>query len=314
MSSQSLSGRTCLSRRRALQIGTLTACGLGLPGTVGVLAGVRGDRLRQRIAQLEQQYNGTYSIEVNRLDGEGHFAIRQDDVLPTASTCKLFVLCELFRQAEEGIIDLDAPITWKPEFHRGGDGVLRAMIPGQKLSVHNMAVLMMIISDNIATATLVDLVGPENVNRSVKSWGLTNSNIFAGLPSGPNYARMKQPVSTAHDLCSLITRIYRNDVLTEKSCQEIIRILRAQRVNDMLPRYIPVGEDWGKASTWIANKTGYGRCRVEVGIVKAADVTFSLAMFFKPHQAPHNRLKCLADYPPVLAMAKACQAVYESFE
>jgi hypothetical protein len=82
----------------------------------------------------------------------------------------------------------------------------------------------------------------------------------------------------------------------------------------MLPRYIPVGEDWGEAKTWIANKTGYGDCRVEVGIVKAADVTFSLAMFFKPHNPPRNQMKCLADYPPVLAMAKACHAVYQSFQ
>ena len=297
----------------SLQIGTLTAAGVGLSSELGAGAGTGDDSLEQKIAQLEQEYDGAFSIEVNRLDGEGHFAQRPDTMLPTASTCKLFVLCELFRRAEEGSIDLAAPITWKPEFHRGGDGVLRAMIPGQELSIHNMAVLMMIISDNIATATLVDLVGPENVTRTMRSWGLSHTDLFQGLPGGPSSARMKQPVSSAHDLCSLISRLYRREVLSENSCQEIIRILRAQRCNDMLPRYIPVGEDWGDASTWIANKTGYGACRVEVGIVKAADVTFALAMFFKPHHPPRNRLKCLADYPPVLAMAKACRAVYESF-
>jgi len=234
-------------------------------------------------------------------------------VLPTASTCKLFVLCELFRQAEAGMLDLNAPITWKPEFHRGGDGVLRAMLPGQELSIHNMAVLMMIISDNIATATLVDLVGADNVTRTMRSWGLANSDLRQGLPGGAHASRMKQPVSTAHDLCTLITRIYRHELLTPKACDEIIRILRAQRCNDMLPRYIPVGEDWGESETWIANKTGYGACRVEVGIVKAERVTFSVAMFFKPHDPPRNRRKCLADYPPVLAMANAGNAIYQSF-
>ncbi|HAA72440.1 MAG TPA: hypothetical protein DCE55_25100 [Planctomycetaceae bacterium] len=300
-----------VSRRDILGIGTLTACGFGLPEQLGAETDSGETELPQQIEQLEQKYVGTFSIKAHRLDADGHFSLRPQTVLPTASTCKLFVLCELFRQAEEGTIDLRAPISWKPEFHRGGDGVLRAMIPGQDLSIHNMAVLMMIVSDNIATATLVDLVGPDNVNRTMKSWGFAATNIFDGLPGGPNAAEMKQPVSTAHDLCTLMQRIYRHDVLTPESCDEIIRIMRAQRCNDMLPRYVPVGEDWGNAKSWIANKTGYGACRVEVGVVKTAEVTFSLAMFFRPHQPPANRLKCLADYPPVLAMAAACHAVYK---
>ena len=269
-------------------------------------------KLRSELERLQEEYSGFFSLDVRRLDAEGSFALREREILPTASVLKLFVLCELFRQAEAGEIDLEAPITWKPEFHRGGDGVLRTMVPGQQLSVHNMAVLMIIVSDNTATATLVDLVGAENVTRTMKSWGLTDTNIQQGLRGGPNAAEMKHPVSTAHDLCSLMTRVYHQEVLSPDSCDEIIRILRAQRCNDMLPRYIPVGEDWGEAETWIANKTGYGACRVEVGIVKAEEVTFSLAMFFKPHQPPEHRLKCVADYPPVLAMAKACRAVYDS--
>ena len=302
-----------VSRRDLLGLGAVTACSVGRPDPLIGQEPLAEDGLEQRLDGLEQKYNGHFSLEVQRLDADGHFVRRERRVLPTASTCKLFVLCELFRQADAGTVDLNAPITWNPEFHRGGDGVLRAMIPGQELSVHNMAVLMMIISDNIATATLVDLLGAEHVTRTMRSWGLADSELHQGIPGGAGSSRMKQPVSTAHDMCSLITRIYRREVLTPKICEEIIRILRAQRCNDMLPRHIPVGEDWGAAKTWIANKTGYGACRVEVGIVKTNAVTFSLAMFFKPHDPPRNRLKCLADYPPVLAMAEACHAVYASF-
>jgi beta-lactamase class A len=272
---------------------------------------MNSQKLTDRLEKLEEQYSGRFSVEVQRLDAEAGFTLRSRDALPTASTFKLFVLCEIFRQAEEGTLDLNAPITWKPEFHRGGDGVLRAMIPGEALSVHNMAVLMIILSDNIATATLVDLIGAENVTRTMQSWGLWETDIHQGIPGGPNAAEMKQPVSTAHDFCSLLTRIYRGEILTAESCNEIIRILRAQRCNDMLPRFIPVGEDWGDAETWIANKTGYGACRVDVGIVKTEEVAYSQAMFFEPHQPPINRTKCLADYPPVLAMAAGCKAVYD---
>ena len=271
------------------------------------------ETLGRALADLEQEHQGEYSVRVERLDADGTFALRAGRVLQTASTFKLCVLCELFRQAEAGVIDLNEEITWQPEFVRGGDGVLRAMLPGQRLSIHNMAVLMMIVSDNTATATLVDRVGAGNVTRTMRDWGLKDTNIYEGHPGGPKAAEMDPPVSTAADLCSLITKIYREEVLTPGSCREIIRILRAQRCNDMLPRFVPVGEDWGDAENWIANKTGYGRCRVEVGVVKAGDLIYAMAMFFRPDRVQSNQFKCLADYPPVLAMAHGCRAVYESF-
>ena len=267
--------------------------------------------LLSAIQDLERQFDGSFSVRVVRLDTDEEFRLRERDVLPTASTFKLCVLYELLRQARQGDIDLGAPITWKPELHRGGDGVLRAMAPGQHLSVHNMAVLMMILSDNIATATLVDLVGPHRVTESMHALGLTHTNIHAGLPGGPNAEQMKQPVSTAHDLCELIAMIYRRQVLTPADCDEIVRIMRASRCNDMLPRYIPVGEDWGDAAEWIANKTGYGRCRVEVAIVQLRDRAYALGMFFRPREAVPARFKCLADYPPVLAMASAARLIHE---
>jgi len=274
---------------------------------------MKQDELGSRIGQLEQEHNGRFAIHAVDLNSDEMFDLRSSEVLPTASTCKLFVLCELFRQAEEGRIDLAAPIQWDEHHRRRGDGVLRAFRLGDALSAYNHAVLMMIISDNIATNLLTELVGAENVTATMQNWGLTDTDIHGGLPGGPNAASMTQPVSTARDLCSLITRIYRHELLTPEICDDIIRILRAQRCNDMLPRRLPVGEDWGDAETWIANKTGYGRCRVEVGVVQLKEKAYSLGMFFRPDQSPKCTTKCLADYPPVLAMASACHELYKAF-
>lgn len=315
------------SRREVLGLGALAACGLGAnnyhateicgaePTTHPKSSAEGKPNLADELARLERDYNGRFSIAAERPDDSGsvRFALRSDSVLPTASTCKLFILCELFRQAEAGTIDLNAPLTWRPDQHRGGDGVLRAMIPGQQLSVHNLAVLMIVLSDNIATAVLTELVGAANINRSLKTWKLGDSDFHDGLPGGSDAARMKQPVSSARDLCALMTRIQRRELLTPKSCDEIIRILRAQRVNDMLPRYIPVGEDWGEAKSWIANKTGYGECRVDVGLIHTETLTLALAIFFKPHKPPPHRMKSLSDYPPVVAVAHAAKAVYDHF-
>ena len=271
---------------------------------------MEGTPLADRLRELEREYDGEFSVCSVHLASGAEFRLRDDRILPTASVFKLCVLCELLRQAGEGVVDLDRPITWKPEFTRTGDGVLRAMAPGQELSVRNMAVLMMVVSDNIATATLVDLVGARSVTRTMQAWGLTHTDIHDGLPP-PGVSGVVDPVSSATDLCGLAARIFRREILTPSDCDEILRIMRANRGNDMLPRYIPVGEDWGKAEEWIASKPGYGACRVEVGIVRLKTFAFALGMFFKPGKVVGSGLKCLADYPPVLAMAKAAHAVYE---
>ncbi len=173
------------SRRELMGLGSLARIRPGVNRLLAADTIAKPAGLEQAITQLEQTWNGEFAIVARRLDAQHEFRRRADSMLPTASVCKLFVLCELFRQAEAGLIDLNAPVTWKPEHHRGGDGVLRAMVPGQSLSAHNMAVLMIVLSDNIATAVLVDLLGAANIERSLKTWELGDSHFYAGLPAGP---------------------------------------------------------------------------------------------------------------------------------
>jgi len=272
---------------------------------------MNSEALATELAEVERRYSGRLAVEVRRLDGQGGFSLRGREVLPAASTAKLFVLCELFRQADEGRVDLDAPLVARPEHWCPGDGLLRAMRLPQELSVHNMAVMMIALSDNAAAAALVEHLGAENVEHTARSWGLEDTTVAAGLAawtrgSGPG------PVSSARDLCALLERVYRHEVLSPASCAEILRIMRAQRINDMLPRFVPVGEDWGDAEEWIASKTGYGRCTVETGIVHARAARLCLAVFFRPDESSSPRCKCLADHPPVLAVAAACRAIWKS--
>ena len=269
------------------------------------------EQLIHDLMAIERRHAGTISMDVRRLDRPGRFSLREHEILPTASTCKLFVLCELFRQAEAGLVDLCAPITAEPEFWCGGDGVLRAMHLPETLSAYNMAVLMIIASDNVATAAVIDLVGADNVTRAVRDWGLADTTVHDRFDEWPRNPTASDPESSAHDLCSLVTRIWEHEILSPASCDDILRIMRAQRINDMLPRYIPVGTDRGQADQWIASKTGYGACTVEVGIVHTRDLAFSLAAFFKPDEKTRPQFKCLADHPPVLAVAEVCRAVYE---
>ena len=75
--------------------------------------------LSRQLEGIEREFEGTFYAKVVRLDTGEVFCLREREILPTASTCKLCILYELFRRAGKGTVDLDAPITWRPEFHRG---------------------------------------------------------------------------------------------------------------------------------------------------------------------------------------------------
>ena len=74
------------------------------------------------------------------------------------------MLYELYRQAEEGRVDL-AALTTPPRPRVGGGGVLQELGDHVTLSWRDLAVLMMAWSDNEATNLLIDKVGLDAVNR-----------------------------------------------------------------------------------------------------------------------------------------------------
>jgi beta-lactamase class A len=129
------------------------------------------DRLRARIDEVAASLDGVLAVSLR--DQKGGAAIDRHAAEPfaLASSIKLSVLYELYRQAEEGRIDL-GELTTPPLPRVGGGGVLQEL--GGRVSVtwRDLAVMMMGWSDNEATNLLVDKVGLDAVNRRLDALGL----------------------------------------------------------------------------------------------------------------------------------------------
>lgn len=261
---------------------------------------------------LEARWKGTFHFRAIGLSQAFDFAHGEREVLPTASTAKFCILCELFRQSRDEGLNLDQQVRWPSDSWRGGDGVLKVMRPEASLSWYNLAVLMMIVSDNIATQVVLNRVGGRKVTRFMRSLGLRDTFVPEAWPGGPTPGAEAEPMSTAWDLCRLAARVYRKEILDPDACADILSILRQNQCRDMLPRRLPVGEDHeGDAPEWIAHKQGCGPCRVEVGIVHTREIVYAMALFFKPRHPLPARCKSLAEYPPTLAAAEGCATLHQ---
>src|SRR5437016_442207 len=119
--------------------------------------------------------NGHVGVAARHLVTGQEFRHNADDIYFTASTLKVPVLVELFRQVSVGKTDLESRITLRDPFRVPGSGVLRELDNGLQLTVKDAATLMIIVSDNTATDMMYHLVGRDNLNGTMQRLGLTKT-------------------------------------------------------------------------------------------------------------------------------------------
>ena len=128
--------------------------------------------LEARIKAELTSYNGKMSVYIDDFNGN-KVEINADDTFETASTIKTFILIDLFQQVHDGTKSLNDMLTYTEDNKIDGSGVIQSLDIGVTMSVKNFATLMIIVSDNVATNILIDYLGADHINETIKKWGLT---------------------------------------------------------------------------------------------------------------------------------------------
>ncbi|MGH2534408.1 MAG: serine hydrolase [Thermomicrobiales bacterium] len=207
-------------------------------------------------------FAGTVGLAVKHLGTGEEIRINADRVMPTASTIKVPILIELYRQVERGEVDLGRKLAATAETRTVGSGILRELSLGVELSVHDLATLMIVVSDNTATNMLIDLVGIERVNATLAEFGFARTRLVRRLdfPAIGKDAH-NLAVTTPAELMGIMEALATGRILSEASREGIFEIMRRQHYTGLVPRYLPYApyapehgdEDNGLQ---IANKTG----------------------------------------------------------
>ena len=117
-----------------------------------------------------------WSVCVRDGDGQVVFAHRPDDVLSTASVGKLFLLVEVARQLDEGLLPADVPLQRTDELSVGDSGLWQ-YLQVEALAPEDLAVLVAAVSDNLATNVLLHRVGLDAVHRATADLGIARSAL-----------------------------------------------------------------------------------------------------------------------------------------
>lgn len=189
--------------------------------------------------------NLTAGIFVVDLDTGSYLNFNGDAPFASASTIKVPILVAFFQAVDEGKVQLDQMLTLKSEHIVGGSGEMQDDAPGKKYSALEVAKKMIVVSDNTATNMMIELLGgAEVLNQHFATWGLRATVLRNKLPDleGTN-------TSSPKDLINIIAQVDRGNLVSVKSRDRILQIMRQTQNDSLLPKGLGEG-------AVIAHKTG----------------------------------------------------------
>jgi len=198
-------------------------------------------RLINDIKVISDQLDGLLGLAIKDLATGRTIVINENEIFPQASSIKIAVLLEVLKQAEEGQLKLDEFINLTPEAKVGGGLILAYLgYPSLKMSIRDLAVLMVVLSDNTATNLLIDRVGMKNVNSRLKSLGLNQTRLERKMMDVKAAEEGRENISTPFEMMTLLEKIYKGQLLSPASRQEFFNILALPK-DSPLQQAVPEG-------------------------------------------------------------------------
>lgn len=217
--------------------------------------------LENRLESILNSFQGVCGIAVKNLKTDDQFLRNGTTLFPAASLIKLFILWEFFRRHDEGQLELNTEITLCDRDKVGGFGILKEMHEGLKLTYLDLAVLMIILSDNVATNLLIDMLGMAEINAVIEQQGFQQTCLQRKMMDAEAKKRGLDNFTSPADILRLLTELETGTALSMKSRKQFIDILTRQQCNNKLPTLLPPG-------TIIAHKTGdLPQVEHDVGII-----------------------------------------------
>lgn len=231
-------------------------------------------RLEQQVRCMAGEFRGVAGVCVRDLARGDGFAVNGDEVFPTASTIKIHVLTRLLLRAERGEIDLNQPIRLTPELRVPGSGVLTYLEGPVELSMLDIAILMIIVSDNTATNLCIDWAGMDATNALLRELGLPHTTLRRKMQDQTAVAENRENIATPVECVQMLELLHRGQP-TPAVAEQCLAILKKKKSGPLFNRAIP-------ADVALANKPGgMERVRCDAGIVYLARRPYALAVMTK---------------------------------
>ncbi len=246
---------------------------------IGAVASVQTPVLPAQVtAELQaiiKQSGAEVAVAWRPLDArEGEEILINPDLrFHAASTMKVPVMIELFREVEAGRRSLDDTVAVTNQFTSIVDGspytlsasedsdgeIYKAM--GRQLSLRTLVEAAITVSSNLATNILIEHLGAKNIQATVDQMNASGMQVLRGVEDQKAFDAGRNNTTTARGLLTLLTAIGNGRAVSAEASAQMVEILKRQKFRDGIPAGLPAG-------TTVAHKTGnITRIHHDAGIV-----------------------------------------------
>ncbi|HEY2433063.1 MAG TPA: serine hydrolase [Vicinamibacterales bacterium] len=217
--------------------------------------------LDARVHKLIAASGAEVAVAMRTFDGSRELFIDPDKPFHAASTMKVPIMIELFRQAEAGPLRLDEPLPIKNEFHSIVDGSVYQLSVGDDsdaavyrhvgstMSLRDLCEAMITVSSNFAANLLIERVGAEHVRQTVHRLGADGMIVLRGVEDQKAFDQGMNNQTTARALEVLLLKLAQGKAVSARADAEMVAVLKRQTFHDAIPAGLPDG-------TVVAHKTG----------------------------------------------------------
>ena len=219
------------------------------------------NKLKDQISSKLAEQRGDFAVAFKDLTTGDSLLINEQTFFHAASTMKTPVMIEVYKQAAAGTFNLNDSITLRNEFKsivdsssfslNANDDSEKELYKhlGEKRTLYSLVYDMIILSSNLATNMVIELVNARKVTQTMRQLGANKIQVLRGVEDSKAFAKGLNNVTTANDLLVIFEKMARSEIVDSASSQAMIKILLNQQFNDIIPARLP-------KDVKVAHKTG----------------------------------------------------------
>jgi beta-lactamase class A len=196
-------------------------------------------KLEQSVLDVDRGLDGVMGVAIIDLTDGRKYLLHENDVYPQASSIKICVLAELYRQAQQGKLRLTDMYTVNAADLVQDSDIMGGLTPGvTQITLRDLATMMVAVSDNSATNVLIDRVGMDNVNAFLNSQGLRDTRLRRKMMDLKAAGEGRENVSTPNEMAKLLQTLYQGKILNKVMTDDFFKVLATHK-DSWIPRHLP---------------------------------------------------------------------------